>query len=33
MAFDQVRDVKFLGSHKLRLAMEGRRNVLTLRLA
>jgi hypothetical protein len=33
MAFDQVRDVKFLGSHKPRLAMEGCRNVLTLRLA
>jgi hypothetical protein len=32
MAFDQVRDVKFLGSPKPRLGMEGRRNVLTFRL-
>jgi hypothetical protein len=32
MAFDQVRDVKFLGSYKTRLAVEERRNVLKLHL-
>jgi len=32
MPFEQVRDVKFLGKYNTRLAVEERRNVLTLRL-